>query len=263
MYKIAEKAQVSALLEFFEQDLTHCLYSYIDLKKYGINNPNLKIYYYENEGKITSAATSYYNGLQLYANDYAFPVAETTALINRLKPSMVASTQHIIELIKHNFADSYSLENGYVCGISSTNHICPKYEVVRASYEDLEEISKLICSDEGVGGHYTVNELKIQLKDRMEESFGRNYIIRLDGKIVCHAATYAEVSKLAVISGVITHSAYRGKGLALEAVTKLCSDLLSEGKQPHLFFYTKEAFSLYSRIGFGTPSNWSKLSKIH
>lgn len=263
MYKIAEKAQVDTILKFFEQDLTHCLYSYIDLKKYGINNPNLKIYYYEDKGKITAAAASYYSGLQLYSNNGTLPVEETIKLIDSLKPSLIASAQNLIELIKDNFVNGYSLESGYVCGITSTTHVCRKYEVIRASYDDLEEISRLICSDKGVGGHYTINELKDQLRDRMEEGFGRNYIIRLDGKIVCHAATYAEISNLSVISGVITHSDYRGKGLALETVTKLCDDLLAEGKHPHLFFYTKEAFSLYSRIGFGSPSNWCKLSKIN
>lgn len=263
MYKIAEKAQVDTILKFFEKDLTHCLYSYIDLKKYGIDNPNLKIYYYEENGIIRSAATSYYNGLQLYSSDGTMPVKETIDLINNLKPSLIASTQNNIDLIKDTFTGSYSLESGYVCGITSINSICSNYNIERASYNDLDEIARLICSDEGVGGHYTVSELRKQLKDRMEEDFGRNYIIRLDGKIVCHAATYAEVSNLSVISGVITHANYRGRGLALEAVSRLCADLLSEGKHPHLFFYTPEAFNLYSRIGFGSPSNWCKLSKIH
>ena len=41
MYKLAESADVNRLLKYFEKDLKNCLYSYIDLKKFGIENPNL------------------------------------------------------------------------------------------------------------------------------------------------------------------------------------------------------------------------------
>ena len=45
MYKIAQKDDVNRLLTYLEQDLKNCLYSYIDLKKFGINNPNLTVYF--------------------------------------------------------------------------------------------------------------------------------------------------------------------------------------------------------------------------
>ena len=50
MYQLAGEEQVQALLEYFEQDLKNCLYSYIDLKKYGIKNPHLRIFYSAREG---------------------------------------------------------------------------------------------------------------------------------------------------------------------------------------------------------------------
>lgn len=260
MYQLANESNINELLSYFEQDLKNCLYSYIDLKKYGIANEDLKIYYYKENGSITAVATAYYNGLQLFHYQSKFPVQATIELIQELKPTIVSSMTSVIDLLSKSFENTYAVEKGFVTSLSNTTHRYDVTQVKRATYGDLDEITKLICSDEGLGGHYTFNQLREQLLTRMEEDFGRNYIIRQNGQIVCHAATYAEVDNLAVISGVITHPDYRGKGLALELVTKLCDDLLLEGKQPHLFYYTTDSERLYKKIGFDTPSNWGKLA---
>lgn len=261
MYQLANESNINELLTYFEQDLKNCLYSYIDLKKYGIANEDLKIYYYKDKNQITAVATAYYNGLQLFHYNSKFPTEATVALIKELNPSIVSSTTPVIDLLSNSFMDEYEVEKGFVTALSKTSHTFEVSQVKRATYGDLDEIAELICSDEGLGGHYTVFHLREQLLTRMEESFGRNYIIRQNGQIICHAATYAEVDNLAVISGVITHPNFRGKGLALELVTKLCDDLLSEGKQPHLFYYTNDSEQLYQKIGFDSPSNWAKLFK--
>jgi predicted GNAT family acetyltransferase len=261
MYQLANESNIAELTSYFEQDLTNCLYSYIDLKKYGIANEDLKIYYYKEDNQITAVATAYYNGLQLFHYNSEFPISATKSLINELNPSIISSTTDVIELLSSSFAGSYEVEHGFVTSLSKTTHTYEVSQVKRATFGDLDEIAELICSDEGLGGHYSVYQLREQLLTRMEEDFGRNYIIKQNGQIVCHAATYAEIDNLAVISGVITHPDYRGKGLALELVTKLCEDLLSEGKQPHLFYYTKDSERLYKKIGFDSPSSWSKLAK--
>ena len=100
---------------------------------------------------------------------------------------------------------------------------------------------------------------KNQLLTRLEEGMGRNYILKRDGEIIHHAATYAELDNLAVISGVITREDWRGKGVGTLAVRKLCYDLLKEGKKPCLFYYTKQAAMFYKKIGFEEGTGWAKL----
>ena len=261
MYQLANQSNINELLSYFEQDLTNCLYSYIDLKKYGIANKALSIYYYKEENEIRAVATKYYNGLQLFSYHSEFPLHATVALIIKLKPSIISSTTDVIDLLSHELSKEYQVEKGFVTSLIQTNELISKSDVQCADVNDLEEIAKLICSDYGLGGHYDVIQLKKQLSTRMQEKFGRNYIIRQNGQIVCHAATYAEVDNLAVISGVITHPDFRGRGLAREVVTKLCDDLLSERKQPYLFYYTKDSERLYKKIGFTSKSSWGKLAK--
>lgn len=261
MFELAKESNVAELLLFFETDLKHCLYSYIDLKKYGIHNEHLQLFIYRKQGKIIAVATKYYNGLQLFHDHSTFPVHSAVSLIENLKPSIISSTLDVIELLAPHFNQEWDIEKGFVTSLSKTTKENFPYPIEKASLSDLNEIAKLICMDEGLGGHYSVAELEEQLYTRMKETFGRNYIIRQNGEIVCHAATYAEIDNLAVISGVITHPNYRGKGFAVALVTRLCSDLLREGKQPNLFYYTKEAEHLYQKIGFDQPSQWAKLAR--
>lgn len=258
MYKIAENQDVEKLLRYLEQDLKNCLYSYIDLKKYGIENPNLTVYFDESE-EIRCSAMKYYEGLQLFDASGKIDAEATTELIRGLNSHIVSSTVDVIEKLYPLLKDSYEMELGYVTEMLSMPECEISEEVRPADISEYDEIAELICSDAGVGGHYEPQELKEQLLTRLEEGMGRNYVLKRDGEIIHHAATYAELDNLAVISGVITREDWRGKGVGTLAVRKLCDDLLKEGKKPCLFYYTKQAEGFYRKIGFEEGTGWAKL----
>ena len=258
MYVKAKEQDVEKLLAYFEQDLKNCLYSYIDLKKFGIANPNLTVYFDESEG-ICCTALKYYEGLQLFDADRKVDAEKTAKLIKDLNSHIVSSTIDVIEKLYPLLKDTYEMEQGYVTEMLSMPEYEISEEVRPAEIGEYDEIAKLICSDEGVGGHYEPEELKEQLLTRLGEGMGRNYILKRDGEIIHHAATYAELDNLAVISGVITREDWRGKGVGTLAVRKLCHDLLQEGKKPCLFYYTKQAEGFYKKIGFEEGTGWAKL----
>ena len=258
MYRKAEKADVEKLLLYFEQDLKNCLYSYIDLKKIGIENPNLTVYFDEADG-IRCSALKYYEGLQLFDADGKVDAEATAELIKGLNSHIVSSTVDVIEKLYPLLKNTYEMEQGYVTEMLSMPACEISEEVRPAEISEYDEISKLICSDEGVGGHYVPDELKEQLLTRLEEGMGRNYVLKRGGEIIHHAATYAELDNLAVISGVVTREDWRGKGIGTMAIRKLCHDLLNEGKKPCLFYYTKQAEGFYKKIGFEEGTGWAKL----
>ncbi len=259
MYAKAKQEDVGKLLSYFEQELKNCLYSYIDLKKFGIDNPNLTVYFEETDG-ISCSALKYYEGLQLFDADGKMDADGTARLIRELNSHIVSSTVDVIEKLYPLLKDSYEMEQGYVTEmLALPNPENISEEVRPANTEEYDEIAKLICSDAGVGGHYEPQELKEQLLTRLSEEMGRNYILKRDGEIIHHAATYAELDNLAVISGVITREDWRGKGVGTLAVRKLCYDLLNEGKKPCLFYYTKQAEMFYRKIGFEEGTGWAKL----
>lgn len=263
-FRKAGKEDENDIIAYFETDLKNCLYSYIDLKKYGFENKNLE-FYLNCDGAVKTVATRYYNGITIFHNPQAagsFCVEDAVAILQKLSPDMINGRTDIIAALEPAFHNQYYREDGFVTElIKSPDEIKNTGSIVSAMEEDYTEIAELICSDEGLGGQYKVEDLKNQLLERKREAFGRNYIWKEDGKIICHAATYAELSNLAVVSGVITREGYRGRRLAYQVVSKLCSDLTKEGKREFLFYFTREAGRLYHKIGFEEGTSWSKLAR--
>ena len=258
MYRLVEKRDIPEILAYFEKNLKNCLYSYIDLKKFGIENPNLTVYV-DKSNEIHCTALKYYEGLQLFDAEGKMDTEGTAELIKELNSHIVSSTVDVIEKLYPLLSDFYEMEQGYVTEMLSMPECEISEDVRPAEISEYDEIARLICSDEGVGGHYVPEELKEQLLTRLEEGMGRNYVLKRDGDIIHHAATYAELDNLAVISGVITREDWRGKGVGTLAVRKLCHDLLKEGKKPCLFYYTKQAEMFYKKIGFEEGTGWAKL----
>lgn len=274
MFTRLKAEETDEVLEYFSRDRKNCLYSYIDLKKYGLEHPKLAVYVDRWEGTgqegrrggIRCVLTKYYDGVNVFSQGDALDGAGTAYMLKTLAPAMInapASTIRMLLPFLEASAENtvYEREEGYVTEIrrvgAETGTVFPDVEEVPE--EDLAEAACLICTDEGLGGTYTVEGLAAQLLERRRDGFGRNLCIRRNGKMVCHAGTYAEVEDLAVISGVITAEDSRGQNLAYRVVSKLSMDLLAEGKLPCLFYYTKSAARLYEKVGFEPGTPWAKL----
>lgn len=308
MYTKVTQKELAEVLDYYRQDRKNCLYSYIDLKKYGLGNPHLSVYI--DRGLVTdqgyadtlqaetmhdilkeadtlqagtadSALTAgalrcvllqYYTGINVFSYKNNLDVPATVAFLQEKQPSMINGPLETLEKLYPYFRETYDFEAGYVTELlekpkdesmsetdESDAETQAEFPVEKAGEAELPEIAALICTDEGVGGTYTPEGLAAQLLERQRDGFGRNYFIRQNGRIVCHAGTYAEVDDLAVVSGVITAEDSRGQNLADRVVSKLNKELLAEGKHPCLFYYTKSAARLYAKTGYAAGTGWAKL----
>lgn len=308
MYTKVTQKELAEVLDYYRQDRKNCLYSYIDLKKYGLGNPHLSVYIdrglvtdqgyadtlqaetmhdilkeadTSQAGTADSALTAgalrcvllqYYTGINVFSYKNNLDVPATVAFLQEKQPSMINGPLETLEKLYPYFRETYDFEAGYVTELlekpkdesmsetdESDAETQAEFPVEKAGEAELPEIAALICTDEGVGGTYTPEGLAAQLLERQRDGFGRNYFIRQNGRIVCHAGTYAEVDDLAVVSGVITAEDSRGQNLADRVVSKLNKELLAEGKHPCLFYYTKSAARLYAKTGYAAGSGWAKL----
>ncbi len=308
MYTKVTQKELAEVLDYYRQDRKNCLYSYIDLKKYGLGNPHLSVYIdrglvtdqgyadtlqaetmhdilkeadTSQAGTADSALTAgalrcvllqYYTGINVFSYKNNLDVPATVAFLQEKQPSMINGPLETLEKLYPYFRETYDFEAGYVTELlekpkdesmsetdESDAETQAEFPVEKAGEAELPEIAALICTDEGVGGTYTPEGLAAQLLERQRDGFGRNYFIRQNGRIVCHAGTYAEVDDLAVVSGVITAADSRGQNLADRVVSKLNKELLAEGKHPCLFYYTRSAARLYAKTGYAAGTGWAKL----
>ncbi len=262
MIKIATKEELNEILDYLEKGLQLCLYAFIDIKKYGLDNPNLTVFTErDRNNELQCVIMKYFKGLQIYTHNKNYNAKELANFLKTLDFNMINGADYLINALQKEL--NGVAEKGYVLELTDLSFIEDKNvtcNIKTAPDELYDEIAELICSDEELGGHYEVKALAKQLQDRKNEQFGRNLVLCVDGKIACHGATYAEIPEAAVVSGIITDISFRGKGYAYQVVGKLCKDLLLEGKRVFLFYYNDTAGRLYKKLGFGNEKVWMKLT---
>lgn len=123
------------------------------------------------------------------------------------------------------------------------------------SENETHEIKKIETSDiDRVTNLYTKVFDSFSSKDillkRLNEKSGRGYYIEDNKRIVSIAQSAYEDDDTAIIVGVATDTLYQRKGLATICITKLCDELLKEGKKLYLQYDNLEAGILYKNLGF-------------
>lgn len=252
------------LTDYIGKDYGKCLYVYIDLCKYNLdNNENFFAWaQYNNNNEIIAVITEYYKGIQLYSKNVDFNQDEIAEFIHAKNPSIVLGIKETIDKMKP-YMPGYTEELGTVGQIRELKYPANK-DAYSAPVEELEDIVKVVAADEAIGQPYGFDSLYTQYKERKEENFGRNFVLRdreNDNRIIGHAGTYAELSELAVVGGVITAPEYRGKGFSKETLAALCEELLSEGKDVFSFYYIPAATKMHTGVGFEKIGDWAKLIK--
>jgi len=90
---------------------------------------------------------------------------------------------------------------------------------------------------------------------------GRNYIIREDGKIIGHIATYAELDDVAVTGGLIVERAYEGHmfGAVLEGY--IVRQMREEGFRLYTFVVNHKRYKLLKNMGNLPVGEYGKMIK--
>jgi predicted GNAT family acetyltransferase len=128
------------------------------------------------------------------------------------------------------------------------------YSVRKMNVEDIEKVIQLSL---------TINELNNKVREdtewirpSLESGSGRGYVVEVEDQMIAMAQTVAENPHAAMIVGVGTDATYRNQGIASALVSRLCQDLLAEGKKVCLFYDNPDAGKIYKRLGFKDIGFW-------
>lgn len=210
MLKKIEERDLPRLLEMLAKDLDNCIYMYIDLKEYGIENENVLCWLEEsNEGIV--AAMKYFDSFQLYTNNDNWDVEAVVCLLQNNEVKSIHGPTWMISKLEQRFAAKYDAAYGLILKHDSYRNFKQFSLVKKASIEDMPEVAHLMCSDEEFGKTYKEDILCQQLINRTESGVGENYIIVEDGEIVAHNAIFAQTAEVAVVSGLIANEKGRKK----------------------------------------------------
>lgn len=237
---LATAEKVADILAYLKKDVGNCLYMYIDIKKYGIDHPEMNVWYKKTaSGDIILVVMKYYNSISFYSRSETWAKEDVIALIEEFSPASISAPFDLAEAVSGGLSQ-YEFHSGWIYEHKHYREFDVDY-IETAKTSDLLPVAKLLCIDDGFGHIYQVDNLCRQLTERQAEGMGRNLVIRDEmGEVIAHIATYAECDGIAITSGLIVHPDHRKSiyGTALEC--HLVKELFSENFRAFTFVVEKK-----------------------
>ena len=262
MIRQLTEADAPAFLDKVGTDYLQNPYIYIDALTLGLSSEQTSAWVVE-DGRFLGYIFRYYNSIQLFSarepNRTKQFAAETAAFLSDHSFDMISGSDSCLREIVPRLK-GYRMTEGVIMAQRQT--AAQSQQIETAALSDCDEIARLICTDASIGGHYQPAALSSQLKGRMLREHCRNLVIRENGAIIAHFGTYAEADRFAILGGLITATAYRGRGCGSALQAALASILLREGKLPLLYCYRSETQAWYERQGWETVQACAKIERI-
>lgn len=141
----------------------------------------------------------------------------------------------------------------YLCELDPLdfNPTCKPWPARRASLADFDALCRFYAD----AGHMSRTPRAVERPLQA----GRVFITEVENQIVSSVLTNAETSTLAMIGGVFTPPAHRGKGYASAAMVALCRSLIDDGIRPVLYYDNPAAGGIYRRLGFKDLGLWKSV----
>lgn len=259
--RYAAEGEIPAILKYLRRHVSDCLYMYIDIAKYGIDPKFLRVWLSGDEADPGTVVMKYHTGLSFYCEGDDPDLEGVAALVESEKPLSITAKKSLLLPLHERIADRYNAEYGYVFEFTDYQPMEPGIPVERAGEEDAMEIARLVTGDESIGSYYEIRDLADQFAERMRTGFGRSYVIREDGKIIAHIASYAEYDGLATTSGLIVDEDHRSGIYGAYLEKYLVEDLKKDGFTVYTFIEKRLRKKLLERMGNRCVGEYGKLTR--
>ena len=232
-----------------------------DIENYGFNKEFLEFWGdFSQSGEITAVLMRYYEDFVIYATG-EFDVKRFSEIVNSIEFRMLSGEKNVVKKFSNlvNVKDKQDthfakLINGYNLYDGDAINLVMKTEI-----EDINEVWDL--QNKKISEFTDLSPVERMKKKYMDKT-ARGYHIRNDkDQVVSSVETGGENSSSAMVLGVCTDPSYRGHGYAAAVTSKLCKELISEGKSPCLFYYNPKAGEIYKKLGFQDIGMWSMWSR--
>jgi len=262
LLKFVKEEELKDILAYLKEDVENCIYLYTDVFMYGLDNPNMKLWAYKENGEYKEVVMKYHDSFQIYARQNAeWDVEGTVELVNEYKVSMVNARVEIIKKLKPYLDTQYEDSYGTIIRLSAIKEFNQDHLVEIATLDDVEEIAELLAEDPYYADSYTKQELMDQLYERIDTGMGRSAIIRRDGKIVAHCASFTEADKIAVSAGTITKKEYRGNKYGLIVENYMNKIMNQAGYKWFGFILEEKRVQIFEELGNKVVAKYGKLVK--
>ncbi|MCF8009434.1 MAG: GNAT family N-acetyltransferase [Halanaerobiales bacterium] len=229
-----------------------------DIENYGFNNVDFQRLWgeFDNQGKIKSVLLRYYDNNIIYSRgDYN--VEKISEVIKANNPKMLTGKKESVQKLD-SFLEISNKRDTYFTKLNKAKELYKGNLLNKVKKTRVKEVKYLWELHKRIKEFDDLESLERKEK-KYKDKTGRGYHILNEkgNKAISCAETTAENSYSAMIIGVATDPDYRNKGLASAVMSKLCKEVLKEGKELCLFYDNPKAGKIYKRIGFEDIGIWS------
>ena len=245
---------IPRVVEYIGEDKVLCFYLYMDLLECGTEGDGVGLWVCEEEnGDLRAVMYRYYDALHLYSRGLC-PREETLGLIRELDPKVITGKQEIIDDLRPALpAEKYAYELSHIITADKLMDGKSELAVQPAGKADVPEIAALMMTEHIYNTVYTYESLCRALNRRIDEGFGRLFVMRTaEGRLVATNALSAESEEFAVINGLVTDRSMRGMGLGRAITASTWNLVKNEGKRGLAFLGADNAntLSLHRKMGY-------------
>ncbi len=247
-------------LNFLSSESAINLFIIGDIENYGFEEEFQEIWgSFDDNNNINGVLLRYHENFIPYYKDEMFDITEFENIISSFRRKKIISGK---ESITNNFKmvlNNPIIKSMYFCELSEDKDLLEyTYNIKIARIEDAHKIYELLDTIEEFRD--TDSNSLDRIKNVINKKAGRIYFIEDDeDKAITVAQSTAENSCSAMVVGVATREGYRRKGYMSQCLSKLCKDILTEGKTLCIFYHNPEAGSVYHKLGFKIIGRWQML----
>lgn len=251
MIKATIEKELDRVLEYIRPDKGCCIYLYIDLIRYGLNNDFLDLWYDEKNGEINLVVMRYHDSLQIYSHSMSWDECHILHIVDEYNIKAINGKMDMLDKL-HPSLEGFEKRGGWMFEgrteyRNKLNEDGIKVEI--ATEEDAEEIATLMCDNEHWSKLYDVDILALQLRERIKTGVARSFIIRENGVIVAHDGTAAETDDMVMCSGLTVKEDYIDKMYGA-IIGEYMNDLfLQEGKTKYFHLSDAKRMKIFKIIG--------------
>lgn len=197
----------------------------------------------------------YFDYFVIYTDDVTDYKAAAKIIMNHNKSKSLNGKVNVIKRMKPYLQKLIKKEESYsFLVLKDLNYCDSDYEIKKVTADSTGKVIEFLKSIEefkNIDERFFVSDIKNQT--------ARCYFIEKGNRVVSTASSTAESTVGALIADVATGKEYRKRGYAKAIVSKLCSDLLKEGKTPYIIYDNPSAGKLYESTGFRKIGSWKIL----
>lgn len=258
------------ILDYVSREPECNLFILGDLEAYGLESPHCRVFVREDPGGgLRWLVLSYMGDYVFYSQDPDFDPGEVARFLRTQDFRVLSGKYDLVRRLEPHFPQG-KLTHTYLARLDRVRPLPPRPReedlaqglgFYALAPDEAELMIELYCQIDQWAPDYLGRQEAAAANRREGMLHGdRTYGFLKGDRLVAAASSTGANSRSAMIVGVATHPDYRGRGLASLAVSRLCQDLLREGKEFLCLFYNNpDAGRIYHRLGFAEVGAYGML----